>query len=276
MKNNELEIQQVWKTEQEILDVFHKICLENNLRYTLAYGTLLGAVRHGGFIPWDDDIDVLMPCEDYERLIKIWKKVAPENYLLQDYHTEKDYTNNFAKIRKNHTTFIQYEYEKKRKYHTGIFIDIFPCYRIAEGTLSRKIQYAACAVNLLYSRGFSSGSRGGVGVIESLLLKVSKDKQRIWYDRTEKFVKRWNKQAENHYFVPVTIEDCKKIFPSDLFNSLTMLTFNGKKYCVTQKFDVFLKESYGDYMKFPPKEERRWMHHPIIVDFERNYEELSQ
>mgnify|MGYP000031386595 FL=1 len=66
------EIEAVWNTEREILDVVHRVCTENNLRYSLAYGTLLGAVRHGGFIPWDDDVDLIMPREDYEVLLKIW------------------------------------------------------------------------------------------------------------------------------------------------------------------------------------------------------------
>ena len=72
------QIQQVWAVEQEILDVIHRICAEHGLRYALAYGTLIGAVRHGGFIPWDDDIDLVMPREDYEKLLSIWEEAAPE------------------------------------------------------------------------------------------------------------------------------------------------------------------------------------------------------
>ena len=116
----------LWKNEQEILDVVHEVCVSNRLKYSLAYGTLLGAVRHGGFIPWDDDIDILMPREDYTKLLEIWSEIAPEDYILQEPYSSSDITNNFVKIRKNHTTFMQTEAEKKCKYHKGIFIDITP------------------------------------------------------------------------------------------------------------------------------------------------------
>ena len=75
---------QIWATEQEILDVIHQVCTEYGLRYSLAYGTLIGAVRHKGFIPWDDDIDLMMPREDYEKLLAIWNEAAPKGYILQN------------------------------------------------------------------------------------------------------------------------------------------------------------------------------------------------
>ena len=117
---------QIWATEQEILDVIHQVCTEYGLRYSLAYGTLIGAVRHKGFIPWDDDIDLMMPREDYEKLLAIWNEAAPKGYILQNTRTDPDFTQNFTKIRKDHTTFLQGESEREKHYHKGIFVDIFP------------------------------------------------------------------------------------------------------------------------------------------------------
>lgn len=117
---------QIWATEQEILDVIHQVCTEYGLRYSLAYGTLIGAVRHKGFIPWDDDIDLIMPREDYEKLLAIWNEAAPKGYILQNTRTDPDFTQNFTKIRKDHTTFLQDESEREKHYHKGIFVDIFP------------------------------------------------------------------------------------------------------------------------------------------------------
>lgn len=88
---------QIWATEQEILDVIHQVCTEYGLRYSLAYGTLIGAVRHKGFIPWDDDIDLIMPREDYEKLLAIWNEAAPKGYILQNTRTDPDFTQNFTK-----------------------------------------------------------------------------------------------------------------------------------------------------------------------------------
>ena len=121
MNQNSLEC--VWKTELEIIDEIHRICLENNLKYSLAYGTLLGAVRHQGFIPWDDDIDIMMPREDYNKLLSIWNTAAKKEFIIQNKGVEPNFTQNFTKIRKNNTAYVQDDYELKRPYHTGIFVD---------------------------------------------------------------------------------------------------------------------------------------------------------
>lgn len=277
ISNNQEEIKsKVWKVEQEILDVIHKICIENELKYTLAYGTLLGAVRHGGFIPWDDDIDIIMPREDYEKLVRIWDSVAPRNFLLQDYRKDLDDTNNFVKIRKNHTTFIQSEDEKKKIFHKGIFVDIFPADRVAKGKIAKKVQYVACAINLLYTRGYTSGSGGLVGCIERILLKAnpkSYPKKRLL---AEKVLRHWNKDINAEYMVPCTIKDCRIYFPSEMFSNIDKICFNKKEYCAIREWDYFLKIVYGDYMKLPPIDERIWTHHPILIDFENNYEELGE
>ena len=76
----------LWDTEKEILDVVHRVCAENNLKYSLAWGTLIGAVRHKGFIPWDDDVDIMMPREDYNKLLEIWPTLNLPEYILEDYH----------------------------------------------------------------------------------------------------------------------------------------------------------------------------------------------
>ena len=114
------EIVRLWKVEQEILDVINEICVKHNLRYSLAYGTLIGAVRHGGFIPWDDDIDIIMPRSDYNRFIDIWQKENPKDYVLQNKTFDSDFVQNFTKIRKNNTTFLEYEEERNKRYHKGL------------------------------------------------------------------------------------------------------------------------------------------------------------
>lgn len=266
-------LQKIWDIEQEILDVFHKVCAENNLRYTLMYGTLIGAVRHKGFIPWDDDIDIAMPIEDYNKFIEIWNEDPPKGYILQNYHNSPDFDQNFTKIRKDKTTFLQDEKESNKAYHKGIFIDIFPGYRVPESALKRVAQYVACAINLLYSRGHTSNSGGVIGIIENILLFIP-DKKRIEIrDNAEKDIFKLGKNGEKYLF-PCTIGSCKKYYDENLFNNLILMEFNGKKYYCTSKFDEILHMGYGDYMQLPPKEERVWRHHPIIVDFERNFEDI--
>ncbi len=266
----------LWETEQEILDVIHGVCTKNHLRYSLAYGTLLGAVRHGGFIPWDDDVDVMMPREDYEKLIRIWDKSAPEGYLLETERMYDDFVNTFLKIRKDHTTFLQFEVERKKQHHKGIFVDIFPADRRAEGFLSGRIQYVDFALCLLFNRGYASGAQGILGLVERILLKVI---PRKYYRRVSNWAgersRRWNDEPTGQLVFPCTIRDCKRFYPSDLFDHLEEIVFCGKNYSVFRDRDEFLRIRYGDYMKLPPEKERVWKHHPILVDFSHNYEEIN-
>ena len=276
MTSTAISIEKVWQAQQDILDTIHQICRQHHLRYSIAYGTLIGAVRHGGFIPWDDDIDIIMPREDYNRLLNIWEQCAPADYILQTPANAPDYNQNFAKIRKNHTTFLQYDYERLRSYHKGVFVDIFPGDRVAQGKLAGTLQYILCAVNLLYSRGFPSGSGGITGKVERLLLKVpSKYHQRLrlWADKA---IQKWQKNQNAPWFFPCTIRDARIYFPADLFDHMTTLSFCGKDYCCIAEYDAFLRHYYGDYMQLPPEEERVWKHHPVLIDFEHNYEELTE
>lgn len=114
------------KVEVEILKEIHKICTENDLQYYLCGGTLLGAVRHKGFIPWDDDIDIVMPRDDYNKFITLCLNgKLDKQYILQNTDTEPEYHLPFTKIRKKHTFFDE-EGVRKLKIHKGIFVDIFP------------------------------------------------------------------------------------------------------------------------------------------------------
>lgn len=268
------EMQQLWETEQEILDVIHRVCVENELQYSLAYGTLLGAIRHEGFIPWDDDIDLMMPRADYERLLAIWKDAAPKEYILQNIQTDSDFTQSFTKIRKEHTTFLQDDAEREKKHHKGIFVDIFPCDRIPDGKALGKIYYFACAVNLLYCRGYTSGKGGFVGVAERALLWAPKSIRGVIRKGAEGFIKKWSSQKGYRYILPVTIQDCRRYYTPTLFDKMRETRFQGKKYYIIDRPEDFLSVRYGDYMQLPPPEERVWKHRPILIDFHRNYEEI--
>ena len=276
MQNIDECIKNVWLQEQDILNVVHKVCVEHNLKYSLIFGTLLGAVRHGGFIPWDDDIDIIMPREDYEKLISIWNDVVPKGYILQNKRTDSDFTQNFTKIRKDNTTFIQDEVEKTKSYHTGVFIDIFPADRVAPKGIKRTLQYIASAFNLLTARGFSSGSKGIIGFVEKIVLCLPQKLQISIYHMTEKMISKYSCDKKAAWYSPNTIKECKRYFDSDMFENMTTIKFNNKEYCCVGDADKVLKKTYGNYMQYPPVEERVWTHHPIMVDFNHNYSDLVE
>ena len=264
-------LHRVQTVELEILREFDKVCRKNNLKYSLAYGTLIGAVRHKGFIPWDDDIDVVMPRDDYEKLKLLWKDESSPRYILQDYRIDVFYQNNFMKIRKNNTSYIQGENEFNAKYHTGIFIDIFPMDRLAPCGLNRKKQYLAFILNLLYSRGRKSGKKGVFSIIESFLLFIPRKFYLRLRDVTETYYRKWNGDSSLQLVSACTFEYCKMYFDSDLFDNIIELMFEGNKFLCTAKYDSFLRYCYDDYMKLPPENERIWKHNPQFISFDKNY-----
>jgi lipopolysaccharide cholinephosphotransferase len=135
----DINIRAVQKVELEILLEFDGVCKENNIKYHLFAGTLLGAIRHNGFIPWDDDIDVCMLRGDFEKFLTIGQECLGKDYFLQTYETDKNYINQFAKIRKNNTIFLQRDVVGT-DIHQGFYIDIFPFDNVEPHTFVGKIQ----------------------------------------------------------------------------------------------------------------------------------------
>lgn len=274
MQANISTIELVRDVELEILDVIHTICIEHNLTYSLGYGSLLGLVRHGGFIPWDDDIDIIMPRRDYDKLLALWKEVAPDNFILQVPGLQPDLTNNFAKICKDHTTYLQCEADRTKAFHKGIFVDIFPADHAAPNTWSRTVQFCFQAINLLFSRGYPSPTGHLIGLCERILLRLPKKFHAPLGNWATKESQKWNSHACGGYIFPCTIRSCKKTYPPNLFQNVIAVPFHGRQYLAIVESDAFLRTEYGDYMQLPPEEERTWKHHPILIDFEHNYEEL--
>lgn len=267
-----LEIQ---KTELTILDTVDQFCKNNKIEYSLSYGTLIGAVRHKGFIPWDDDIDLMMRRDEYERFIRAWNNNPPEGYFLQTDMTDPKYGNNFLKIRKNNTTFIQSEKEKTCGYHTGIFIDIFPVDRVAPKGLSRKIQYRFCQISMLMTRNHKSRKKGLSGIVETILLSLPSSLKIMLKNYSYKQKTKWNNSDINGlpFFWNGTMHGAITYFQPDLFDSYIELPFEGHYYKAFKCYDSFLKGYFGDYMQLPP-ENKRVSHHPIVVDFKKEYNEL--
>ncbi len=264
----------VWAAELDILDAIDTFCRKHDLRYSIAYGTMLGAVRHGGFIPWDDDIDIIMPRKDYEQLKELWDIDKPAGFILQNKFTNWDFTQNFTKIRKDHTTFIHNEWEKHVSYHTGVFIDVFPGDRVAPGKLSRKLQLLASAINLLYSRGYTSKSSGFRDVVERFFLCLPEKMKKNLYKKTNSYIQKHNRLEKQPLFFPNTMEWAYRQYPADMFDDLKDIDFAGHRYMCVSDTDKILKLDYGDYMTLPPIEDRVLKHHPIIMDTEHNLDEI--
>ena len=278
MKNElDAKLRQLQLIQLEILNVIDRFCRENDIHYSLYAGTLLGAVRHQGFIPWDDDLDICMSREEYDRFIRIWEEKHPDGYILQNKENAPSFSSSFSKIRKDHTCFLQFESEIRR-YHTGIFVDVFPIDRMPEGRLNSKIfQYRCLKYQLLTREYVPTEGSSLQKAFSKIILGLSSKKKRP--DQRKRLLARITRYNSDASLPAVAIEIMKTIrtpLPADFMTEFTDIDFEGKRFMSSALWDEYLTAKFGDYMKLPPESERVWRHHPIILDFEHNYDELPE
>lgn len=270
-------LRQLQLTMLDTLKAFDAFCRKHSIRYSLYAGSLLGAVRHKGFIPWDDDLDVCMSRAEYDRFITLWEQEHPEGYILQNKENTPAYWQSFSKIRKDHTTFLQEEREAG-KFHTGVFLDIFPLDRIPNGNFSRKVYQWHCMKYQLLTRQFAPPKAGtvtrlGAAVILACTPKFYREKAR---QNALNKITRYNDRTDLEIAAIETMASLRKPFAPDMLDSYVDLPFEDGTFMCFAGWDDHLRRKFGDYMQLPPEEERAWRHHPIILDFEHNYEELSR
>lgn len=268
-----IELEKLKKVGLDILKEFIRVCDLLDLKYYLAYGTLIGAVRHEGYIPWDDDVDVYMPRPDYEIFMKEAKKYLKDNYFVQNNDTDPEYLLRFAKLRDSNTTFIEEEYKKYTINH-GIFIDIFPLDGYVKGKdllLDMRIKQKAFEESDNEVKFKNSLSTFNMKVIQKigpiLNKKINLEKTMNSYeDRAKKFsYKDSDYVAEmvgSIYIVPMKKE---------VFGEGKLMKFEDIYARVPDDYDTCLKLLYGDYMKLPPKEQREPHHNFVAMDTEKSY-----
>lgn len=263
-------------TQLEMLKIIDEICKKYHIKYSLYGGTLLGAVRHKGFIPWDDDLDICMERSEYDRFIAIWEKVGPAGYILQNKENTPNFTQSFTKIRKDYTTFLQYDFERG-KYHTGIFVDIFPLDRCPNNKILKIVFKSQCMIYQLLTREFiPQEANTFVKIVSKTILTVIRPSFRS-YVRTQilKKIMKNNKNKKLKFVDFSTMYYLGIEYPSEMLDCYLELQFEDEKFMCFSEWDEHLRCCFGDYMKLPPEEERDWRHHPIILDFEHSYEELQ-
>ncbi len=234
----------------EILEEVDYLCKREGLRYWLDSGTLLGAVRHRGFIPWDDDLDICMPVEDYEIFLKIAQEKLPRHLFVQTKKTDKKFPRDFAKVRTSKGYILEkIEFKKSRKgYHQGIYIDIFPCMTVREGW-ERKLY-----LFLSWCKAYIGERYTGSNTIRWFFIEKTKKLHKGW-DDPDLLVVRSLEFVEPQLCVRV-----RDVFP------LKLADFEGKKFPIPSNSDAYLKTLYGDdYMQLPPPEKRISHAHTIEI-----------
>lgn len=273
------------RTELGLVKEFHRICEENNLRYTLAMGSMIGCVRHKGFIPWDDDIDVVMPWEDYCKFTEIANSCTSEDYMVFDEKTVKDYPYPFAKFIKKQSCAI-FEYPFKHYHNQPVYIDIFPGLLVPKSKAKlRRIQLS----NFFYSQTGRMRSlspvkhtkRGFVAKIGMFLFFCLNKiiPQRFCYRRMMKIATSVKRENAERYYVGDLYSQTKSIIkfpmPLDVFDTRILMAFEDTELYMPKDYDSILRTMYGDYMQLPPEGERK-SHGFIFVSDSISYQEYDQ
>ncbi len=262
-------LKKLHEVEVEILNEFVRICDKYKLQYFLAGGTLLGAVRHKGFIPWDDDLDVTMPRNDYEKFLEIAKSELNNKYMIDNKNTNPKYYLNFTKIRKKNTIFEQ-DFQVNYDGPKGIWLDVFPLDEAK--SLNNKLTPIQRKINNVifrlvhYKNGFVLGKK--FNSIKRFLRKLVFLKNTTLLNFQDKILRMQNNKGGNCILCLASTYDYKReIFEKKNYFPAKELEFEGKKYKVPKEYKMVLKQIYGDYMQLPPKD-KQITHNPVRLIFE--------
>lgn len=276
------EMKKLWAVEMDLLSEFDRVCRKNSLAYFAFGGTLLGAVRHQGFIPWDDDIDVIMFREDYTRLTQIAAQEFQHPYFLQTPFTDPGLVMGGSRLRHSGTAIFN-DVEQRRPYkNKGIFIDIFVLDNVPDKEIQLKrlkkelrIYWRILRYAVYYDSYFEPGKKYSVkrrlvGIVALALRRVL---------GTERLSRGYEKRCSQYggrrtaRVAPMEFSRGKDVYPREWYQGASYVPFEHIQVPVPNAYDKLLAASYGDYMvmkRVPP------VHRPFTFDAERPYSEYYE
>lgn len=268
MKLRELQL-----AEKEILQFIINVCRELDISFFLTHGSLLGAVRHNGFIPWDDDIDIIMPRPDYDFFVKNAQEKLPSHLFIQTHETDPEFLCSFAKVRNSKTTFV----EKSMMFHDinhGVFVDVFPLDGFPENKIE---QYIFRVKNLVYSlrlgREFYVKQR-------SLKWKIASGVARILCPSAEKTLKKQDElfrvvDYSSAHWVSNCL-DSNVVLDKTVYETDVLWNFEGIEVKIPIGYDEYLTKMYGEYMTLPKEADRIPHHNSLMCDLSCSYLDNKQ
>ena len=256
MSNGTVTLKEIQQSELEILIYFRDFCNENGLKYFITAGTLLGAVRHGGFIPWDDDVDAVMPRDDYDRFVKLMRKNRNGKFVFQDGKTDRNYPIYCPKLREK--SFIVHEalFGKALKYN-GCYIDILPLDRCPEEPQEARtffdlnVFFTTALVKKMnpeYSVGYTKKSMKRIHAMARLLPRG--------VIRFLRDLLRRNVSGEMLCTVDGAHGYPHEVYKREWFSDQVPMEFEGEMFSAPIGWDSLLKNMYGNYMELPDEDKR--------------------
>lgn len=260
---DDIQLKKLQKAILLITDEIDRICRKYNIKYSLVGGSMLGAIRHKGFIPWDDDMDIGMLRQDYDKFLEICKTELNEEFDLQTNTNDQNYVYGFAKILLKDTYLVQFGHEKTKS-RKGIYVDIFPLDNVPEDMSKRKKQRKK---NYLYikmlDRKFTAKSLKGMPFKKKLAFMIL-DVMNIFCSQ-QKLIQKLNSNmilynessTENVCNMAGYYGYDRETIPLRYFKKLIQVPFEDRTYYIMADYDAYLTDIYKDYMKLPPVEQRR-------------------
>lgn len=254
--NHEI-LRKLQRYELEILKEVARICEENDIQYYIYGGTLLGAVRHSGFIPWDDDIDIVMPRKDYLRFLDIAKDKLGDKYFCQTCFNDKEYPMLFAKVRRENSYIVEEKWEKKRM-HAGIYIDILPLYGIPDNLFLEKcflhlfsVVHQACSFDKPITN--RKITKFVFGILKKFPIETLYRLRQAILNLSDKFAGKKYVCSYGSHYKPMI----RRVMKKEWFTGADKMKFEDAYFCVPNGWKEYLIHLYGEnYMELPPEEKR--------------------
>lgn len=255
----------------DILKEFDRVCRKNDIKYMVFAGSALGAVRHKGFIPWDDDLDVALLREEYDKLMQLDSNEWDKGYYMQCEYSDH-WPIHFSKLRKNNTTCLEKYHPKDKLIHQGIYIDIFPIDNASNIKYMRKLQFFTSKIVIaksFFKRGYDTDS-----FFKKIIMGFSAVLPlRPFYSFTT--LKKAKNTKYVHSFLGGSVNYNKGIMERKYFTDTVEILFETIVVPISKHYHDMLTQQYGSYMDLPSKEDRKCKVHAILVDTERNYTEYA-
>ena len=240
----------------EMLLEVDRVCRHHNIEYTLFMGTLLGAVRHRGFIPWDDDLDIAMTRPQFERFRKVCRtELDGSRFFFQDYTTDPEYPWGYARIRREGTEFVRAGQEHMRM-KTGVFLDIFPLDRVPDARWARPFHKAYCFVlrKLLYA---AVGRKSASGSARRICYSVLNLVPTRWTQQRVERLGADTRSSELVRIITFPVPDRLEYgYQREWMKDISEIEFEGHQVLSLVETDAYLTKSYGDFMQLPPLEQQ--------------------